>query len=88
MIPLILAALFTVQAERVVAVVVHPDKPTVTITVTEAERQLRATDDVALRSALVRALGSIGEGDHEPQLTRQERERFRWHRRPTQRAKG
>lgn len=81
---LILATILTLPQERTVAVILGPEQ-TVTMTVAEAERQLRVTDDPILRHALVVALGSIGEGDSEPRLTRQERERFRWHRRSTQR---
>lgn len=87
MITTLILATILMMPERTVAVVISPEQ-TVTMTVTEAERQLRVTDDPILRHALVVALGSIGEGDSEPRLTRQERERFRWHRRPTQRAKN
>lgn len=85
---LLLAAMLTLPQERVVAVIIHPDRPVVIMAVKEAERQLRTTRDPILRGALVRALGSIGDGHPEPKLSRQERERFRWHRRPTQKPKG
>lgn len=74
-------------------------EPTVTLILRGEERPMKASEaqaqydsllaspeqDHALFAALTLALGTIPDHRvHEPQLTPQERERFRWHRRPLQ----
>lgn len=88
---LTVALLQSPTPERTVALVFR-DR-TVIVRLSEAESQyatlLRNPEqDHALFAALTLALGTIPDHRiHEPQLTPQERERFRWHRRPLQGSK-
>lgn len=83
---LAIALLVQVPSEQTVTLIFR-DR-TQTITLSEAKALYKTVDpvkDQALHVALTLALGTVPDHRiHEPELTPQERERFRWHRRPLQ----